>query len=133
MAGVWKAEGEVMYTVVRFTGDPVLRDEIAQLGRAMNSLRANIFSGIRKRGDGFSCEICTDRSWEVHANEILRFVAEFSEFIQQAYQIGVSVTIDIAIEPEDRDSGSSVFVLGCSPILLSAMSSAGLRMEISIY
>lgn len=122
-----------MYTVVRFTIDHLKMNEIADIGVSMNALRQGIFTGIRKAGDGFSCEVCTDTSWEVHVREILRFTSEFSEFIEKALRLGASVTIDAAVEPEDRESTGTVLVLACAPAFLEAIASRGLRMELSIY
>lgn len=133
MVGVGKASGEVMYTVVRFAFNYLKKNEAAEIGMSMNALRPGIFTGIRKAGDGFSCEICADASWEVHVREILRFVAEFDEFIQMALRLGASVTVDTAIEPEDRASAGPVLVLACAPAFLEVMASKGLTIELSLY
>jgi hypothetical protein len=122
-----------MYTVIRFTADPSKIDEITSVGVAMNTVRAGIFAGLRKAGDGFACEVCADTNWEVHQQEILRFVTEFGEFIERALQLGASVTVDTAVEPEDRESAGAVLVLACKPDFLAALASKGLRMEISLY
>jgi hypothetical protein len=133
VAGIRKAEGEVMYTVIRFTIDSLKRDEIASIGVSMNTLRAGIFTGLRKAGDGFACEVCADASWEVHVREILQFAIEFGEFIERALRLGASITVDTAVEPEDRESAGGVLVLACTPTFLTTMASSGLRMELSVY
>ena len=121
-----------MYTVIRFTGGFEAREEVARIGLSMNSVRAGVFSGLRRRGDGFSCDLSSDKSWDAHVG-VHRFFAEFDYFIKEALQIGAVVTVDVAIEPEDREASGSIFVSGCGPDLLATLASAGLRMEVSVY
>jgi hypothetical protein len=122
-----------MYTVVRFMVDPERRDDLLRIGARMNVARAGVFTGLRKAGDGFACEVCADPSWQVHAQEILRFVADFEPCIQAASQIGANVTVDVAVEPEDAGAGRLALVLGWDAALLGALAAAGVRVEVSIY
>ena len=122
-----------MYTIVRFTSEPSLIGEIEELGRSMNLLRPGVFTGIRKRGDGFACDISDDPAWGVHMREIQRFITEFNEAIGQALRVGASVTMDVAVEREDREGGGLILVLDWSSEELAAFASAGLRLEISMY
>jgi hypothetical protein len=129
----WKANGEVMYSVAHFVGGSVARDEILAIGDAMNASRAGVFTGIRKQGDGFTCEVCTDGAWAVHARAIREFISEFSEAIRRTLGNGMLVVIDVAIEPEDKKSMVAFVGLSLGPDLLSALGSAGVRLDISSY
>jgi hypothetical protein len=123
----------MMYTIVRFTAGVEVMGTLTNLGRSMNSLRPGIFTGIRKQGDGFSCEVCTESSGDIHVTEVLRFISEFSAIIEHAIHVGASVTVDIAVEPKDRLASGSVCVLGWSPTALSAIAAARVRIEVSVY
>ena len=122
-----------MYTVARFTADPPLLDDLVSLGLSMSSVRPGVFTGLRKRGDGFACSVSSASVREEHLSEIQRFVAEFSEVIRQATRLGAEVTIDVAIEAEDRESCQYYFVIDWSPAVLLAIAGAGARLEVSVY
>lgn len=121
-----------MYTVIRFSAQTAPLSELSRLGLSMNLRRPDVFTGLRKRGDGFSCEVSSDKHWATHLSEIQRFIREFADVIGQALVSGASVTVDVAIEPEDREQGS-VLVLDWSPTVLSTIASAGVRLEVSVY
>lgn len=122
-----------MYTVLRITTDAARREALQQLGEQMNLKRAGVFSGLRRAGDGFSCEVSSSPSWEVHVQSLRAFLRDFAETIAHAQQMGAAVTVDVAIEPEDRSASSTPFVLAVSPALLTEMSALGLRWELSVY
>ena len=122
-----------MYTVIRFTANPDCLGRLIDVGLAMNAIRKGIYAGLRKAGDGFCCEICVGREWGEHQREILQFVTEFGHSINTATQGGAVVTIDVAVEPEDRESTGSILVLRCEREVLAALSSCGAELEVSIY
>jgi hypothetical protein len=47
--------------------------------------------------------------------------------------MGAAVTVDVAIEPEDRSASGALLVLAVSPFLLAEMAALGLRWELSVY
>ena len=122
-----------MYTVIRFVGAPELLNALIEVGSAMNAVRTGIYTGVRKAGDGFCCEVSSSPEWGEHQREILQFITDFGEFIKKAVQCGGSVTVDVAVEPEDRESGSLILVLRCEHELLAALASCGAAVEMSIY
>lgn len=122
-----------MYTVIRFIANPDYLERLTDIGMAMNAIRKGVYAGLRKAGDGFCCEICTGREWGEHQREILRFMTEFGHSISTATQDGAVVTVDVAVEPEDRESAGSMFVLRCKREVLAALSSCGAELELSIY
>ena len=122
-----------MYTVIRFLAGPDRLPMLIRLGTEMNAIRNGIYTGLRKRGDGFSCEICSDKSWQVHQTEIIAFVGDFGSIIKQSVTAGASVTLDIAVEPEDIEEHRPILVLRHGVELLSALSSCGVALEVSIY
>jgi len=122
-----------MYTVIRFLAGPDCLPMLIKLGTEMNAIRNGIYTGLRKRGDGFSCELCSDKSWQTHQAKILAFVGDFGSMIKQSVAAGASVTLDIAVEPEDIEEHRPILVLRHSAELLSALSSCGVALEVSIY
>ncbi len=118
--------------IVRFSAQTAPLSELIRLGLSMNLLRPAVFTGLRKRGDGFSCEVSSDDDWATHLSEIQRFIREFAEVIAQALGADASVTVDVAVEPEDREQGH-VLVLDWPPTVLSTIALAGVRLEVSVY
>jgi hypothetical protein len=121
-----------MITVIRFLSRSVPRDEMLAIGEAMNAVRPGVFTDLRPRGDGFSCSVCDDPAWSVQVRAIRDFITELGACIHRARSAGLSVTIDILIETEDLAS-AAVKVFAFDPDLLSALGSAGIRLEISSY
>ena len=133
MARVRETNGEIMYTVIRFVAETIYLPMLMKIGTAMNAIRPGVYTGLRKAGDGFSCEICTGIGWAKHHREILSFIADFSELINQSIRDGASVTVDIAVEPEDQKSHRGVYAIHHDHKLLVALASCGAELEISIY
>lgn len=122
-----------MYTVIRFIANPDCLGRLIDVGMEMNAVRPEIYAGLRKAGDGFCCEICVGQEWSEHQREILRFMADFGNLISTATQGGAVVTIDVAVEPEDREATGAILVLRCKRDVLAALSSCGAELEVSIY
>ena len=123
----------MMYTVIRFLATPERLETLTQVGLAMNAVREGIYTGLRKAGDGFCCEILEGSQWHEHQGEILRFLTEFGESIKAAIRGGATVTVDVAVEPEDRQSSGAVLVLRSERDLLASLTSCGAEFEVSIY
>jgi hypothetical protein len=121
-----------MYTVARFLANPPALSRISEIGDAMNAVKPGTFTGLRRRGDGFVCDIWKDGTWSEHERAIREFVAEFAGPIRQARDAGISVAIDIAIGEEDRESVAYVCI-SVAPSLLEALGSAGVRLEVTSY
>src|SRR4051794_8713549 len=117
-----------MYTVIRFTASSQNVREISLIGEAMNKVRSGVYSGLRKAGDGFACDISKSDSWEDHDAAIRAFVAEFAPQIVQTRTIGGGVTVDVAIEPED--CRERVPVVRANPELLKILSSHHVTFEV---
>lgn len=122
-----------MYTVIRFLATQERLQALTQVGQAMNAVREGIYTGLRKAGDGFCCDIWEGPEWHEHQREILRFLTEFGESIHAAIRGGATVTVDVAVEPEDRESDGAVLVLRSERDLLASLVSCGAELEVSIY
>jgi hypothetical protein len=106
---------------------------LMKIGTAINEIRPGVYSGPRKPGDGFFCEISSDTGWGKHHAAIIAFITDFRELIKQSVEGGASVTIDIAVEPEDVEARRPIFVLHYEHNLLAALASCGVELEVSIY
>lgn len=122
-----------MYTVIRFVGESSCLPMLMKIGAAMNEIQPGVYSGLRKPRDGFSCEISSDADWGKHSSAILAFITDFRELIKQSIAGGASVTIDIAVEPEDVEARRPIFVLHYEPNFMTALASCGAALEVSIY
>jgi len=118
-----------MFTVARFFSDPSLLPTLVELGAEMNRARPGVFSGLRKAGDGFSCDISASDSWQDHARDMLRFVNDFRDVVARAISLGAKVHFDVAVEPEDH--GLRCVVL--DRVLLSTLAEAQVTFEVSVY
>lgn len=120
-----------MYTIIRFIVD---KDKILlldQIGLSMNKLKDNVYSGIRRAGDGFTCELSSDLDWDLHRKSIIEFLKIFFHQVAEINQLPGAVTVDVAIEPEDIQNIPKV--LHCDLELLSMLVSCGVKLELSIY
>ena len=122
-----------MYTVVRVTVDAAKVGELDIVGKSMNELRQGVYTGIRKAGDGFSCEVCTDEGWDRHKEAISRFAHDFAVPLRRLVGIGASVIFDVAVEPEDRKGRGRVLVLRGDVPFLYMLACDGIGLEVSIY
>lgn len=132
MGWVGQAEGEVMYTVVRFLAPTGRLSSVDEVGNLMNQIKPGTYSGLRRAGDGFACDVAKDGDWAAHARAIEEFLDSFPLVFGKARELGVAVTFDVAVEPEDiHFSGVSVFRLPAD--LLARVAAARASMELSVY
>jgi hypothetical protein len=122
-----------MYTVVRFFGSRLSSDEILALGGELNALQDGLFTGLHPRGGGFGCDVSNAATWPEHARSITKFISRFSEPIAHAIRLGMTVTIDIAIEQEDTLSATALVGLAFPPSLMHVLALAGIVLAVSAY
>jgi hypothetical protein len=122
-----------MYTVIRMTGGAELRASLLAAGEEMNFLRPGIFTGVRGAGDGFACDVAQDQSWEEHRLLIAQFLEEFSHPISMAIDCGAVVSVDVAIEPEDREGLGQPLSVYLDQALIGAASRHRVNLCFSIY
>lgn len=121
-----------MYTVIRFETSPEHKDSARQLGEKMNTIKFGVYEGLNYWKSGFACSLSTDDSWDVHKREIHEFFFNFGKQIHEAKEMGFSVTCDVAVNSEDRQS-SQIFVLHNDVGFLDALASRGVALEVSMY
>ncbi len=46
-----------MYSVIRFLSSPEHHPELIRVGQSLNLGEQEVFRGIRRAGDGFSCDL----------------------------------------------------------------------------
>lgn len=122
-----------MFTIIRFTGSKTILSDLYSLGNNMNEKRKGLFTGPRKAGDGFSCQISENNGWSTHYQEILNFLEDFQAEIIEAKKIAAAVTIDVAVEPEDRISNGAQSVIRIDPYMLSILTELKIAVEVSCY
>lgn len=111
-----------VYTVARFLLEdrdpsawtPLLEELRAALPEASVELRA------RGRRDGVAVELCRSDDGAAHLAAALDFLRRSRRSIERAAAEGVSVGIDMAIEPEDRRRRPYVSVAFPPELLLEA-------------
>jgi hypothetical protein len=60
---------------------------------------------VDKVGDRFSVSVHSNGSWSDHRAAIIEFIQEFKGVIQRAKAEDIRLEFDVAIEPEDYNSG----------------------------
>jgi hypothetical protein len=100
--------------------------DILEVGAQVNAVRPNTFRGIRKAGDGFSCDVSISGLWSDHANAVMEFLSDFRDPIQRAIATGMEVAFDVALEPEDQ----RITVVLLEQELLSALVTFGVVLEV---
>ncbi len=121
-----------MYSIIRFTASPEMSKNIVAIGEAMNAVRPGVFTGPRRAADGFACSLATSSQWLEHREAITLFLREFAEPIRDSVQAGAAVTIDVAIEPEDRSEGTTL-VVRFDQVLMKLLASMDIALEVSYY
>jgi hypothetical protein len=89
-----------MFTVMRFL-DKSGAINLEALGATLDRTCPGLFDGLDRVPRRFSCSLCSENGWRAHRQAILATVTKCDETIKQAQKLGVSVSLDIAIEPED--------------------------------
>jgi hypothetical protein len=120
-----------MYTIIRFTAPKEDVSSLEKIGMAMNEHQAGAYTGLRRAGDGFACELSSSSRWQDHQQKIVGFVDSFSQFIQEAHDAGASITVDVAVEPEDLTKGTHVLRL--DDLFLARLSDHHVALELSFY
>jgi len=120
-----------MYTIIRFTSQEEALSELDKIGVDMNRVRPGTYTGLRRRGDGFACDIWKGSDWMDHERSALEFVTIFSRHVEQAQKIGAQVTVDMALRSDDlkRPIASVHF----SAELLRMLGKNEVALEMTIY
>lgn len=119
-----------MYTVARFTTTRGDLEALHEVGNRVRQRRPTSTS-TRRAGDGFTSEICSDDAWNVHVSAIERFIEELADEVRDATAVGATVTIDVAVEPED--CLTTVTVLRLDERLLRMLAECSASLELSVY
>ena len=120
-----------MYTVMRFMCATAEPSALERIGGEMNVVRPGSFQGMRQRGDGFSIDVSAAASWSEHRRAIEDLLAAFAPHIAAAFKVGGSVSVDVAVEPEDHEHASRGLMLDAA--LLRLLTSHGVQFEVTVY
>lgn len=121
-----------MYTVIRVTSPTGDSANIHELITDVNAGSSAPLLEPRRRGDGYAAILCSDQSWAEHAAAMLDFVQANRVALRSVQLSGASVTVDVALEAEDRPrTGWSEVTL--SKELLGELSAAGATFVVSLY
>jgi predicted MPP superfamily phosphohydrolase len=122
-----------MYSVLRVTSENISKDFLDEIGNQMNSLVANTYEGIRKKEDGFSCEISKSDLWFDQIKEVSKFLNIFKDQIKTLRANGYGATIDIAVFPNEFKPQNYGFFLFHNSDFLQLLVDTGVEYEMSIY
>ena len=95
-----------MYTVIRFTVVPAFSSVIAEIGNRLNEIEAGTFVGLRKAGDGFTCEVAGAQGWIQQRKAVGQFVTRFAPVIEDAVAAGVAEAFGRGMPPKRELLGS---------------------------
>lgn len=120
-----------MYTVLRFD----LSDSsvtLEEFGQRFTDLTGHSFDGADKGvPDRVSVTAASDSVWFEHLASIERYLSRHGRLIQWAREGGVSLEIDIAIEPSDISGLLASFCVPCN--LLRTLGENRIGLEFSVY
>jgi hypothetical protein len=119
-----------VYTVIRFTTSSEAVPALLAIGPEMNAIRADVFDGPRRRGDGFVCSVCSASAWTEHERAILAFLGDFATAIRGALDMDALVVVDVAVEPDAQRLWLS---LPFGAHFLRTIADSGVRFEVSVY
>lgn len=127
-----KADKEVMLTIIRVTAQR--KEDLPALdfiGTEMNRIKTGVYKGLRRKGDGFACEVSTSFDWRDHEHAALDFVTQFSVQLEQARKLGAAVTIDMALDVADFKNPIEGVHFGAG--LLRALGEREISLEVTVY
>ncbi len=121
-----------MYTVVRFSaGENCPDEELIKIGTRLNELVPRAFGGLDRAGKRFSVTVSRKDYWETNIDETLAFIRNVRALIDDAKNLGVAISIDALVEPEDFH-GSVRLMCVLPPDLLVQFSEAGVTLALTI-
>lgn len=121
-----------MYTVARFSCQ---REDIKlaiEIGEMMNLIESGIYRGIRRKADGFACDVSESLEWSSQKDAMTSFMRRFERPIGQAIQKGISVSFDVAVGAEDRVE-RILTSLWIDVEFMTSLVKNGVDLEVSIY
>lgn len=120
-----------MYTVLRITpagtSDQPLLDAIT----ALNLLAPASLIEPRRRGDGFARSVSQSPEWESHAREVEEYLRIVGDELRKLTAVGVAVTFDVAVDPDDLRPLVTTFRF--PPRLIELLEQSGAALEVSFY
>ncbi len=122
-----------MYSVIRFTTEAARVQDLLAIGEEMNQVEEGVFTGPRRAGDGFSCDIETSDLWAHHLEGVLDFLDVHASSVRRATALGAKVTFDVAIDPEDQAAQKHALILPADAELLAKLGNLGVNIELTIY
>jgi hypothetical protein len=123
---------EVMLTIIRVTaGRRKDLPDLEKIGLDMNRVKPGVYTGLRRRGDGFACDLSSSSDWQAHERSALDFVALFSSHLQTLRNLGARVTVDMAIDLSDLKKPIECVHFGGE--LLRALGDREIALEVTIY
>jgi hypothetical protein len=99
-----------MYTVLRVLGPQDLQSDLAEVMASINHA-ASSTAQPRHPGDGFVISVSSSPRWEDHLDALHTFLDVCGDGVAQATKLGASPTLDVAVEPEDRDDSGRPFLV----------------------
>ncbi len=123
-----------MLTIVGFRSRDDDRAILLALGRAMNAAWPGVFEDedFKPRRRGFSCYVADAGDWQEHVQGTIDFLEECGEIFARAARVGIRVTFDTAIWPEDRAAQGRVRVT-FPPSLMALLGASGAQFLVSDY
>lgn len=121
-----------MYSVVRFCFPETLRDEAERLGKTLNHIIPDVFTGMGNAPNQFSCSLSEATEWSQHLNEITLFLRRCEAALDSARKCGFAICIDVAVEPEDYAFDLYQSLAFDLPFL-SALTSRGVALTVTLY
>jgi hypothetical protein len=121
-----------MHTIIRVTA---ARKEdlraLESIGLDMNQVRPAVFSGLRRKADGFACDVSSSTDWRDHERAALDFLNTFSSHIEKVRLLGARVTMDMAFDFADFKKPVECAHFGAP--LLRKLGETGVALEVTIY
>jgi hypothetical protein len=120
-----------MYTVLRIT--PVKEDcSIDVLAERFGKLLPELFDGLDRVEDRFSCTVCDNPDWIEHERSIRKTVAQLKRF-SEVSQGSFSAEMDCAVYPSEFEAGELFNSVQLTPDLMDLLVREKIGMVFTIY
>lgn len=121
-----------MYTIIRFTRVPTNNDLLKDIGSELNESIPGAYTGIRRAGDGFACDVSNADAWKQHRDAIMLFLERADHSVHKAREYDIDVCVDVAVESEDS-TGRNVLSLYLDRELMARLVAMDVGLEFSVY
>lgn len=125
--------GRLVYTILRFQGGLDEKELLASVAATLRYGGELIDPSSHRKVVGFSCELSSSDSWDMHLDSIEEFCEENMHALRYASDRGLSMQIDTAVDQLSTTPRRLHSEVTYPPTLLSVLGRLGISVAVTVY